>query len=106
MILREVSQIAESGLGDPRLSLVTFTDVEMTADLRTARVFFSSLAGAEGRQDAERALEKACGYIRRELGHRLRLRHVPELRFSVDESLDLSDRIGRLVEKPHEDDEE
>jgi ribosome-binding factor A len=106
LILRELSQIVDSNVGDPRLSLVTFTDVKMTPDLRTAHVYFSSLVGADGREEAATALKKACGYIRRELGHRLSLRYVPQLRFSVDKSLDLSDRIGRLIDEPHDNDEE
>ncbi len=99
-ILQEVSKIVESEVRDPRLNLVTFTDAKMTPDLRQARVYFSSLDGVEARDEAATALGKASGFIRRELARRLKLRHVPELRFSPDDSLDLADRIGQLVGQP------
>ena len=98
-ILQEISKIAEGDIGDPRLEFVTFTDVQMTVDLRHAHVFFSSFGDDRARNDATAALGKAKGYIRRELGRRLSLRHVPELRFSLDDSSQVADRIGRLIDR-------
>jgi ribosome-binding factor A len=97
--LQEISKIAEGDVGDPRLEFVTFTEVRMTSDLRYAQVFFSSLGDESARDEAGAALGKAKGYIRRELGRRLRLRHVPELRFLVDDSSQVADRIGRLIDR-------
>jgi ribosome-binding factor A len=96
-ILQEISKIAESDLADPRLDLVTFTDVNMTPDLSIAHVYFSTMNGGADPQEAAAGLKKANGYIRRTLAHRLSLRHVPELRFTLDESSLLTDRIGRLI---------
>jgi ribosome-binding factor A len=99
-ILQEISAIAEQDLADPRLRLVTFTDVRMSPDLRLARVSFSSLAGEQARREALVALEHATGLIRRELGRRLSLRYVPELRFQPDDSLDVAQRISDLAAAP------
>lgn len=96
-ILQEISKIADSDLGDPRVNLVTFTDVKMTSDLRHARVYFSTLSDGTERDEAVAALEKANSFIRRALARRLSLRHVPELRFTLDDSSEVTDRIGRLI---------
>ena len=96
-ILQEVSAIAEEELADPRLRLLTFTDTHMSPDLRLARISFSSLGGDEARRQALAALERATGLIRRELGRRLSLRYVPELRFELDDSLDVAHRISELA---------
>lgn len=115
-ILQEISKIAGEDIGDPRLAMVTFTEVKITPDLRQARVFFSVLGDDGALADASAALEKARGYIRRELGHRMSLRHVPELRFAVDDTIRVADRIGQLLggstaprdpqDPPQSDDEE
>jgi ribosome-binding factor A len=97
-LLHEISNIVEIELADPRLVMVTFTDVRMTSDLRHARVFFSSLTDEKGRLAALTVLEHAAGVIRRELGRRLSLRHVPELRFIVDDSVEISRRISDLAD--------
>jgi len=101
-ILQDLSEIIERELKDPRVGMITLTAVHMTPDLHTARVFFSRLGSAEEREESRRALEHAVGFLRRELGRRLRLRHVPELRFLVDDSLDVSDRISRILDRDKE----
>ena len=82
--------------------MITLTGVQMTPDLHTARVFFSRLGSPEEREESRRALEHAAGFLRRELGTRLRLRYLPELRFFVDDSLDVSERISRILERDQE----
>ena len=89
--------IVESELNDPRLVLVTFTEVRLTADLRTARVFFSCLGDDRQRKRCEEALKHAAGMLRRELGRRLSLRFVPALHFEFDDSLQRAERINRLL---------
>lgn len=105
-VQQELSQIIENDVKDPRVGMVTLTAVHMTPDLRSARVYFSRLGSAEERAEAAIALEHATGFLRRELGLRLRLRHVPELRFIVDDSYDVNDRIARLLHdvQPESDD--
>lgn len=99
-IQQELSQIIEEQLKDPRVGMVTLTAVQMTPDLGLARVYFSRLGEPEERQEAKAALEHAAGFLRRELGRRLRLRYLPELRFHIDDSLDRYDRISELLDAP------
>jgi len=103
-VLQEISVLVEQELGDPRLELVTFTAARMTPDLRTAWLSFSCLAGQQGRSDCEAALDHAKGMLRREIGRRLKLRYVPDLRFVFDDSLELSQRITQLVADDQHDD--
>lgn len=99
-IQQELSQIIEEQLKDPRVGMVTLTSVQMTPDLRLARIYFSRLGAAEEREEAKAALEHAAGFLRRELGQRLRLRYLPELRFYFDDSLERYDRISELLDTP------
>jgi ribosome-binding factor A len=96
-VLQELSEIIEREIKDPRVGMITLTSVHMTPDLHTARVYFSRLGTHAEREDSKRALEHAAGFLRRELGARLRLRYLPELRFFVDDSLDVSERISKLL---------
>ena len=101
-ILQELSDVIERELKDPRVGMITLTTVQMTPDLHTARVFFSRLGTPAEREESRRALEHAAGFLRRELGSRLRLRYSPELRFIVDDSLDVSERISRILDRDKE----
>jgi ribosome-binding factor A len=96
-VQQEISTIVERDLADPRLNLVTFTRVQMTPDLRHARVYFSCLEGTAGKERCETALVHAIGMLRRELGRRLRLRYVPELHFVFDDSFERAARINALL---------
>jgi ribosome-binding factor A len=98
-ILQEISTIVETELADPRLQLVTFTEVRISPDLRNARVFFSCLGGEVERKRAEQGLQHAAGALRRELGRRLSLRFVPELRFEFDDSYERAERIAHLLKR-------
>ncbi|MBI5167358.1 MAG: 30S ribosome-binding factor RbfA [candidate division NC10 bacterium] len=89
MLLREVK--------DPRLHSITITDVRVSDDLRHVRVYFSVHADASEKQRALKGLQSASGFLRGELGRRLRLRYAPELSFFVDESLDHSLHIAELL---------
>ena len=101
-IQQELSEIIERELKDPRVGMITLTSVQMTPDLHVARVFFSRLGTPAEREESRLALEHAVGFLRRELGHRLRLRYLPELRFLVDDSLDVSERISRILDHDRE----
>jgi ribosome-binding factor A len=102
-ILQEVSNLVEFELNDPRLELATFTDVEMTPDLKIARIRFSKIGNDEDRVVCGEGLKRAAGFLRREIGRRLRLKYVPELRFEIDRSLDLADNIAKLTASTPED---
>lgn len=100
LMRREVADILEHELRDPRLaSAITVTDVEVTPDLAFARIYVTVLGDAAGRDGALAALAHASGFVRRELGHRLELREVPEVRFLYDSSLDRGARVDDLLRR-------
>lgn len=93
----EVADILRRELRDPRVGFTSVTDVEVSEDLRHARVYVSVLGGEEERRRTIEGLEQARGFIRASLGRRLRLRFVPELAFSLDRSLERGQRISGLL---------
>ena len=108
-IREEVARIIGGGMKDPRLGFVTVTRVSLTADLRTARVLISILGDPKERAKSLGILRRASGFVRRELGQRLNIRHTPEVVFVHDEGLDNSERVARLLDEvapPPEDTEE
>ena len=96
-IREEVAAIIGRGVKDPRVGFVTVTRVALNPDLRTAHVNVGVLGDQAERNKTLAALRKAAGFIRRELGQRVRMRHTPELVFHYDEGLDATDRIAQLL---------
>lgn len=96
-IKKELSQIIQQEIKDPRIGFVTVTAVEMSGDLQQAKVFISVLGSQAEKDESIHALEKAKGFLRSEVGRRIQLRHVPEIHFSIDQSLDHSEQITRLL---------
>jgi ribosome-binding factor A len=103
-IKKELSQIIQQEIKDPRIGFVTVTAVEMSGDLQQAKVFVSILGSQAEKDDSMKALEKAKGFIRSEVGHRIQLRHVPDIHFTVDQSLDHSEQITRLLHDVRDED--
>lgn len=101
LVRAELAQILLRDLRDPRVSLATVTSVDVSPDLRHARVQVSVLGAEETRRESLQALEGAGGYIRRQLAHRLRLRVTPELVFELDRGAEHSQRISDLLEGLH-----
>ena len=97
--IREGVAAIVAALKDPRIGFVTVTRVGLTADLRTARIHVGVLGGAGERDKSLIGLRQAAGFIRRELGRRIRVRHVPELRFEYDEGIEATERVARLLEE-------
>ncbi len=97
-IKRELSAIFRE-LKDPRVTEVflSIVRVEVTNDLSYCTVFVSSLEGIEKTKNACKGLDSASGFIRRELGHRLKLRHVPSLIFTATDSIEYSAEISRIL---------
>ena len=89
---------------DPRIGFVTVTDVQVTGDLQQAKVFISVLGDDEQKENTLKGLAKAKGFIRTEIGHRIRLRKTPEIIFEWDESVDYGNRIETLLHQLHTDD--
>ena len=94
---REASDIIAHTLKDPRLGFITVTGVDLADDLRHAKIFLSIMGDAESQKRSLEGLESARGFVRRELGHRLRLKFTPEIDFRIDESVAQGDRIDRLL---------
>ena len=86
-----------SDLKDPRLGFVTVTRVELTSDLRYARVYVGVLDAREGGGESLDVLKGAAGFVRRELGRRLRIRFAPEVSFRYDRGLEATDRVAHLL---------
>ena len=96
-IKQEISQIIQKDIKDPRVGFVTVTDVEMTRDLRHAKIFLSLMGSDEQKKATWEALNRALGFMRSEIGKRIRLRCTPELSLHLDKSLDYSNHIQKLL---------
>ena len=94
----ELSMLLARSARDPGLLGVTVTDVRMSADLQLARIYYTLLDGSD-RRAAARGLRRAQPYLRREIGQRLQLRQVPEMRFVYDDSAEQQDRIARIFDE-------
>jgi ribosome-binding factor A len=97
-IREQVARMIVSDLKDPRLGFITVTRVELAHDLGHARVHVGVLGSEAERKKSLLALQQASGFVRRELGRRLRIRHTPEIDFRYDKGLDATDRVARLLE--------
>ncbi|MGH9939380.1 MAG: 30S ribosome-binding factor RbfA, partial [Blastocatellia bacterium] len=95
----EISAIIAQEVKDPRVGFATVTEVEVSPDLRHARVLVSVLGSPQEKQETFDALVRATGYIRRLIGARIRLRHTPELNFAYDGSIEHGDRMMRLFDE-------
>jgi len=96
--LREATaRIIEHELKDPRIGFVTVTRVTLTDDLRFARIHVGVLGDEEQRQRTLDGLRKATGFVRRQVGRRVRTRYTPDLVFEYDKGLDASERVEELL---------
>jgi ribosome-binding factor A len=93
----QIARMLASDVKDPRLGFVTVTRVELSADLRYARVFVGVLGSEGDRERSLGVLTRAAGFVRREIGRRLRLRFAPEIDFRYDRGLEATDRVARLL---------
>lgn len=94
---KELGEIIARKIKDPRIGFVTVTDVQVTGDLQQAKVFISVLGDDLQRENTLKGLAKAKGFIRSEIGQRIRLRKTPEITFEFDESIDYGNRIENLL---------
>ena len=97
-IRRDLAELIRLEVKDPRVALVTLTDVEVTADFAHAKVFYSALADAEQLQALATGLAHASGFLRRELGRRIKIHHLPELHFVHDASIENGARLSQLID--------
>lgn len=95
---KEISSLIQNGLKDPRLpKMVSVTAAKATRDLRYAKVYVSVYGSDEEKESALEGLKSAAGYIRREVGSRLKLRYTPELLFELDNSIERGVYITKLI---------
>ena len=99
LLRAEISEILRMRMRDPRVGFVTVTDVTVTRDLRHASVFVSVLGEEENRPAVLGVLKNAAGFVRSELGQRVELKHIPELRFKMDTSAEYGIRISSMLKK-------
>lgn len=97
-IRMEVADILMRKIKDPRVRSVTVTDVVLTSDLRSARIFVTTMEDQQGEREVFDGLAKASGFIRGELGRRLTLRYTPDLVFTKDVSGPRGDRVLKILE--------
>ena len=100
LIRQEISELLQRQAKDPRLdSFIAITEVSTSSDLRHAKIFVSRLGSEEEKQETLVALAAAAGFLRNELGRRLRMRRIPELSFQWDNSIERGARILRLIDE-------
>ncbi len=102
-IQEEISNILFRNLKDPRIGLVTVTGVDLSPDLRYAKIYVTSLESEDKKKENLAILNHAAGWIRHELGQRIRMKFLPELSFHTDFSADYGERIDKLLDQIKED---
>ncbi|MCK9524819.1 MAG: 30S ribosome-binding factor RbfA [Limnochordia bacterium] len=100
-IKREVSSIIAKDVKDPRLGMISITDVSVSRDLSWAKVYYSQLGNDEEREQTLEGLNRAKGFVRSELAKRLTVRHTPEIMFHFDPSLESGAKMDALLRTLH-----
>ena len=98
-IQRDLSEIIRAELKDPRVGMVTLTAVEVTPDYAHATVYFTQLEGKNSIEYTLFGLQKAAGFLRSELGKRIKIHQIPQLKFKFDESLERGIALSALIDQ-------
>lgn len=98
-ILRELAELIRLEVKDPRVGFITLTEVELTPDYAHAKVYFTSMTGQDDLEETLAGLRRASGFLRRELGRRVRIHTTPELHFHYDKSVEQGSRMSQLIDK-------
>jgi ribosome-binding factor A len=105
LIKEEISDIIKKELRDPRIGFVTITGVDVTPDLRYADIYISVLGNRKQKEETLKGLQSSSGFLRSMLSKRIRIKYLPELRFSFDPSIEAGMRIDRAIKKLHKEEE-
>ena len=106
-VQRELANIIRGGIKDPRISpLTSVVAVEVAPDLKTCKAYISVLGDSEAQNATLAGLKSAEGYIRRELAHTVNLRHTPEIRFILDQSIEYGVHMSKIIDEVTAKDEE
>ena len=103
-IHRELAEMILIEVKDPRVGFITISGVEITPDYAHAKVFFTSMTGEAEVPEILQGLRRAGGFLRRELGRRMRIHTIPELHFHYDRSVEEGARLSRLIDDVVRDD--
>lgn len=106
LIREEIGQLLQRGVKDPRIGFCSVMHVRMSPDLRYANVYVSVLGSEKEQRDTLVGLERSAGWIRREIGKRIRLRYTPQLRFFKDDTLEEVYSLEEVFKRIHEEDKE
>src|SRR4051812_29719582 len=98
-IQRDLADLLRLEVKDPRIGMVTLTGVEVTADYAHAKVYFTTLGDVDQISAASEGLNRAAGFLRHELGHRIKLRSIPQLHFIHDQSVERGARLSQLIDR-------
>lgn len=98
-IQRSLADVIRLELRDPRVGMVTLTGIEISRDQSHAKIFFTVLGPPSAAADAQEGLQRAAGFLRSSLAHRMSTRTVPELHFEYDESVERGVRLARLIDE-------
>jgi len=103
-IRRELAELLRLEVKDPRVGFITLTDVEVSADFAHAKVYFTSMTGEDNLEEILTGLRRASGFLRRELGRRVRIHQTPELHWHYDPSVERGAALSALIDKAVEED--
>jgi len=99
-VKKEISDMIQHDLKDPRIGFTSITAVDISSDLRHAKIYLSVFGDDEQKKSTIEAFQKAQGFIRTELAKRIKnLRHIPELYFELDDSMDYAEKITNILNK-------
>ncbi len=101
LIQKEISEMLLKSIKDPRIGFVTITRVSVSEDCRFAKIYFSVAGTLEEREKSIKGLESAKGYVRKELGRRIRLRYTPDIVFQFDPSIEYAIHMEELIQSIH-----
>ncbi len=101
-IQHEVSLMISRDMKDRRIGFVTVTGIHMSPDLRHAKIYVSLMGSESEKKESLETLNHAAGWIRHELGQRIRMKFMPEILFLTDTSQDYGEHIDRLIDEIHE----
>ena len=96
LLKQELSKIIQSKLRDDRIGFISIIDIEITKDLRFAKVFYSQIGSDEEKKDTQKALKIAAKFIKGELGRAIQLKTVPNLKFIYDESIERASHLSTI----------
>ena len=104
-IRRELAELLRLEVKDPRVGMVSLTEVAVTPDFAHARVYYSVFGSADDLAATQAGLDRARGFLRREIGRRVRIHTTPELTFVFDRSLQEGSRLSKLIDEVRRDDD-